>query len=266
MEFEKFTLLQIKKYIKSVPLEQYPQVIEELEKDQRKSVQKLVITLQRKFKIYQEELKRLDKIKYYEKKIIERGYRLIAGIDEVGRGPLAGPVVSAAVILPEDCNILYINDSKKISPHKREILYDKIKQVAIDIGIGVVDAQRIDKLNIYDATKESMYIAVNNLNKKPDFLLIDAMQCDHIPISQKSIIKGDSKSISIAAASIIAKVTRDRIMEEYHKIFPQYAFDKNKGYGTEEHCRAIKNFGISFLHRKSFLKNILKTNNNVKVE
>lgn len=260
MEFEKTTLLKIKEYIQLVPLERYPQVIDVLKKDQRKTVQNLVHSLQKKFNDYQVELKRLERMKYYEKQISQSGYRFIAGMDEVGRGPLAGPVVSAVVILPEDCNILYVNDSKKISPRRREILYDKIKEVAIDVGIGIVDAQLIDKLNIYQATKKSMSIAVNNLKIKPDFLLIDAVKCDHISIPQQSIIKGDSKSISIAAASIIAKVTRDRIMDGYHKKFPQYAFDKNKGYGTEEHRKAIENFGISDLHRRSFLKNIIKYN------
>lgn len=260
MEFEKTTLLEIKEYIQSVSLEQYPQIIDGLKKDPRKMVQNLVHSLQKKFNDYQVELKRLERMKYYEKQANQRGYHMIAGMDEVGRGPLAGPVVSAVVIFPEDCNILYINDSKKISPRRREILYDKIKEVAIDIGIGIVDAPLIDRLNIYQATKKSMSIAVNNLKIKPDFLLIDAVKCDHIPIAQQSIIKGDSKSISIAAASIIAKVTRDRMMVEYHKKFPRYAFDKNKGYGTEEHRKAIEDFGISDLHRKSFLKNIIKGN------
>lgn len=251
------SLSQIKEYIQPIPIEQYPEIIGLLKNDPRKTVQNLVNSLSKKLYNYQEELKRLKTMQYYEEQAYARGYNLVAGIDEVGRGPLAGPVISAAVILPRNCDILYINDSKKLSEQKRKRLYNKIKKNAIDIGIGIVDSQIIDTINIYQATKKSMAIAVDHLRIKPNFILIDAINCDNIAIKQKSILKGDSKSISIAAASIIAKVTRDRIMEKYQDIFPQYAFDKNKGYGTKEHRRAIQEFGVLNIHRKTFLKNII---------
>lgn len=259
------SLSKIKEYLSQIPIEQYPQIIDILKNDHRKTAQNLASRLNKKLCNHQKELKRLKRIQYYEGQAYARGYSLVAGIDEVGRGPLAGPVVSAAVILPKDCNILYINDSKKLSEQKREELYNKIKENAIDVGIGIVDPQTIDRINIYQATKKSMAIAVEHLEVKPRFILIDAMTCDNIPIAQKSIIKGDSKSISIAAASIIAKVTRDRIMEKYHDKFPQYAFYKNKGYGTEEHRKAIQDFGVLNIHRKSFLKNIVN-NHDIGVE
>lgn len=187
----------------------------------------------------------------YEKELYEQGFNLIAGIDEVGRGPLVGPVVAASVILPKNFYLEEINDSKKLSEKKREKLYEIIKENAISIGIGIVDEKRIDEINIYEATKEAMLSAIKNSKIKPDYLLIDAMKLD-TDIPFLSIIKGDTKSESIAAASIIAKVTRDNMMKQLHKKYPEYSFDKNKGYGTKKHIEALKEYGILNEHRLSF--------------
>lgn len=251
------SLSEIRAYIQSIPLDNYLSLISVLRHDKRKTVRQLAEKLNKELLGYHDELARIEKMKMFEQECYSQGYELVAGIDEVGRGPLAGPVVSAAVILPKDCNILFINDSKKLSIKKREKLYHQIKEEALDIGIGIVDANVIDEINIYQATKVSMALAVKDLRIKPDFLLIDAMKCDNIPISQLPINKGDSKSLSIAAASIIAKVTRDEMMNEYHKELPYYAFDKNKGYGTLEHREGISKRGITNIHRQTFLKNII---------
>jgi ribonuclease HII len=197
----------------------------------------------------------------FEKIAYRDGYQLIAGVDEAGRGPLAGPVVAAAVIFPTDYVNAEINDSKKLSARKREELYEIIKREAVAIGMGVVDADTIDRLNILRATFQAMREAVLELSTSPDFLLIDGPHSIPLHTPQKPLIKGDSRSISIAAASIIAKVSRDRIMEIYHRQFPQYNFQQNKGYGTKEHCSAIKQFGMCKIHRKSFhVKNLNQTN------
>ena len=188
----------------------------------------------------------------FEKIAYQEGYQIIAGIDEAGRGPLAGPVVAAAVILPPGYLNSEINDSKKLSARKREELYEIINKEAVAIGMMVVDADIIDRVNILQATLQAMRDAVLELPSSPDFLLIDGNQRIPILTPQKPIVKGDSLSISIAAASIIAKVSRDRIMEMYHRQFPQYNFQQNKGYGTKEHLDAIKQFGICKIHRKSF--------------
>lgn len=201
----------------------------------------------------------------YEKDAYSKGYKMVAGIDEAGRGPLAGPVVSAAVILPEDIFINGLNDSKKLSAKKRESLYSEILDTCIDHGIGIVDEKCIDGINILNATKKSMSIAVNALNIKPDMLFIDAVELNEVDIKQLSIIKGDGLSISIAAASIIAKVTRDRIMDEMHILYPQYGFINHKGYGTKQHMEAIRKYGRCPIHRTSFTKNIISSralNNN----
>ena len=187
----------------------------------------------------------------YEKDLYGNGINFIAGIDEVGRGPLVGPVVAAAVILPEGFYNKDINDSKKLSEKKRNELYEVIKNNAISIGIGIVSNKRIDEINIYEATKEAMKLAIDNLSVKPEYLLIDAMKLD-VDIPSISIIKGDAKSESIAAASIIAKVTRDKMMYELDKIYPMYDFANNKGYGTKKHIEAIQKYGIISEHRKSF--------------
>lgn len=209
-----------------------------------------------------QEEKRLEKLKkekqrMYEMFSFEREYgnfSRICGIDEVGRGPFAGPVVAVAVILPKDCDILYLNDSKKVSPKKRETLYDEIYEKALAVGIGMASEKVIDEINILNATYEAMRTAVSNLSAAPDLLLNDAVTIPGIETAQVPIIKGDAQSASIAAASIVAKVTRDRMMEEYDLIYPQYQFSKNKGYGTKAHIEAIKEHGICPLHRRSFVR------------
>lgn len=207
----------------------------------------------------EEELFRLKELSKYEEDCFSRGIELVAGIDEAGRGPLAGPVVAAAVILPKHALIEGVNDSKKISEKKREKLYDEIINSAISWGIGIVDNNIIDEINILNATRMAMHNAIEALKIKPEYILIDAeKKVDTNGIPYMPIIKGDALSISIAAASIVAKVTRDRIMREYDQLFPMYGFEKHKGYGTKMHTEAIKQHGISEIHRKSFLKNIIK--------
>lgn len=209
-----------------------------------------------------QEEKRLEKLNAEKERMYgmfsyEREYGSfshICGIDEVGRGPFAGPVVAAAVILPKDCDILYLNDSKKVSAKKREALYDEIYEKAVAVGIGMVSEKVIDEINILNATYEAMRMAVLKLSVAPDLLLNDAVTIPGIDAQQVPIIKGDAKSASIAAASIVAKVTRDRMMEEYDHIYPQYQFAKNKGYGTKAHIEAIKEFGICDLHRRTFVR------------
>lgn len=190
-------------------------------------------------------------MKDFENELYNLGINLVAGIDEVGRGPLVGPVVACAVILPKDFYMEEINDSKKLSEKKREMLYSVIMENAISVGIGVKSEKVIDEVNIYEATKLAMIDAVNNLSVKPEHLLIDAMKLD-IDIPQTSIIKGDSKSESIAAASIVAKVTRDRMLDELDLVYPEYDFKNNKGYGTKKHLEAIKKYGVIDEHRRSF--------------
>ena len=194
---------------------------------------------------------RVEQMCEYEK---EYGvYSYICGIDEAGRGPLAGPVVAGAVILPKDCRILYINDSKKLSEKRRNELFDIIKEEAVTYGIGIIDAARIDEINILQATYEAMRSAINNLNPSPDILLNDAVTIPKVDIKQVPIIKGDAKSISIAAASVLAKVTRDRIMRQWDEVYPQYGFAKHKGYGTKQHIQALEQFGASPIHRRTFI-------------
>ena len=199
---------------------------------------------------------RLEKERMYEMFSFEREYgdhQAICGIDEVGRGPFAGPVVAAAVILPKDCDILYLNDSKKLSEKKRELLYDEIYEKAVAIGIGMSSEEVIDEINILQATYEAMRQAVSRLSVQPQLLLNDAVTIPEIQIPQVPIIKGDAKSVSIAAASIVAKVTRDRMMEEYDKVLPEYGFASNKGYGSAAHIEALKKYGPSPIHRKTFI-------------
>lgn len=199
------------------------------------------------------ERERLEGMRVYERRYRERG--TLCGIDEVGRGPLAGPVVAGAVILPEDCEILYLNDSKKLSEKKRELLYDEIMEKAIAVGIGAVSPERIDEINILQATYEAMRIAISRLSVRPDLLLNDAVTIPQVGIPQVPIIKGDAKSVSIAAASIIAKVTRDRMMVQYEDLYPGYEFASNKGYGSARHIAALKKIGPCPIHRRSFIKN-----------
>lgn len=204
----------------------------------------------------EKEKRMLQEMLVYERELYGQGVRAIAGIDEVGRGPLAGPVVAAAVILPEDFDLPGVNDSKKMSEKRREELFVKIKERAVAWSIGMADCRTIDEINILQATKLAMAEAVGSLSVRPDHLLIDAVKLEGIDIPQTSIIKGDEKSVSVAAASILAKVTRDHMMVEYAKEFPGYAFEKNKGYGTKAHYEGIEKQGICPIHRKTFLKKL----------
>ena len=210
--------------------------------------------LKRQAKI-EKERARIETMKVYEKEYESHGW--ICGIDEVGRGPLCGPVVASAVILPKDCQILYLNDSKKLSEKKREELYDVIMEQAIAVGVGMATPQRIDEINILQATYEAMRQAISNLNVKPAVLLNDAVTIPEVDIPQIPIIKGDAKSVSIAAASIIAKVTRDRMMVEFDRMYPGYDLASNKGYGTKVHMEALRTVGPCEIHRKTFIKNIV---------
>ena len=206
----------------------------------------------------EKELERLTKLKEYEDKLYKEGISKIAGIDEAGRGPLAGPVVVACCILPENSWIEGVNDSKKVSEKKREILYQQITQEAICWQVGIVNQEDIDELNILNATKKALTIAIEGMKIKPERILVDALEhIDTHQIPYTSIIQGDAKCYSIAAASIIAKVTRDHIMQEWDEIYPQYGFKKHKGYGTVSHIQALKEFGPCPLHRKSFIKNFV---------
>lgn len=211
--------------------------------------------LRKKEEKLRKELERLEVMSAYEKEYAQ--YTHICGIDEVGRGPLAGPVVACAVVLPKDVTILYLNDSKKLSEKKRELLYDEIMEKAVAVGIGAVGPARIDEINILQATYEAMRMAIEDLTeklgKKPDLLLNDAVTIPEVDIPQVPIIKGDAKSISIAAASIVAKVTRDHLMIEYDQILPGYDFAKNKGYGTKAHIAGLKELGATPIHRKTFI-------------
>ena len=202
-----------------------------------------------------QEKRRIEKLKVYEKEYESLGY--VCGIDEVGRGPLAGPVVAGAVILPKDCDILYINDSKQLSEKKREELYDIIMEKAVAVGIGMASPARIDEINILNATYEAMREAISKLKVQPQVLLNDAVTIPKVDIKQVPIIKGDAKSISIGAASIVAKVTRDRLMVEYENILPGYGFASNKGYGSKEHIEALQKLGPTPIHRRSFIKNFV---------
>ena len=222
--------------------------------DIRIGVQKAIVQRKKAIQAEIDEYVRLETMLRYEKELYQKGYQAIAGIDEVGRGPLAGPVVTACVILPKDCKIRHLNDSKKIPKKHHEEIYEEVLARALGVGIGIVDNDTIDRVNIYEATKLGMLQAIEQMKgevTKPDYLLIDAMQLD-TPIPQLSLIKGDANSLSIAAASIVAKVTRDHMMAEYAKEYPGYAFDKNVGYGTKDHLAGLKQYGVTPIHRKSF--------------
>ena len=206
----------------------------------------------------EKEIERLTKLKEIEKDLYGKGFKNICGIDEAGRGPLAGPVVVAGVIMPPDSMIEGVNDSKKVSEKKREKLYDEIIENAISYSVGIVDQKEIDRVNILNATKAGLTESVKGLKVRPDIILVDALKgIDTCGVPYESIIKGDAKCYSIAAASIIAKVTRDRIMRQWHEIYPEYNFIQHKGYGTAAHIAAIKEYGLCPLHRRSFVKNIV---------
>ena len=228
-----------------------PALYLEYEEDSRAGVQNLIQKYQKQEEALKKERERTEQMKIYEHKYEDLGW--ICGIDEVGRGPLAGPVVAGAVILPRDSKILHLNDSKQLTAKKRDELYDVIMREAVAVGIGYASPARIDEINILQATYEAMREAISKLSVKPDVLLNDAVKIPQVDIRQVPIIKGDAKSVSIAAASIIAKVTRDRLMEEYDKVLPGYGFASNKGYGSAEHIAALKEIGPSPIHRQSFI-------------
>ncbi|MDR0948628.1 MAG: ribonuclease HII [Lachnospiraceae bacterium] len=232
-------------------IHELPQFIEKYRDDERPGVQKMVLLAQKKWTAYQSEQERLYKMTEYERRY--GIYTYICGVDEAGRGPLAGPVTAGAVILPKDCNILYLNDSKQLSEKQREELYEEIIDKAIAYAVGSVGEQRIDEINILNATYEAMRIAISKLGVVPDLLLNDAVTIPGVAIKQIPIIKGDAKSVSIAAASIVAKVTRDRVMKQFDTLYPQYGFAAHKGYGSAAHMEAIRQYGPCPIHRITFL-------------
>jgi ribonuclease HII len=247
---KKQSIKQIENQLSTISDESHP-FLQEVVKDERKGVQNLLAKWKK-----EKERERFYEAKFidmtqYERKYRAQGFQWIAGIDEVGRGPLAGPVVASAVILPEDFFLPGIDDSKKLSEKKREEYAEKIKSEAIAFSISMIDSEEIDRINIYEATKKAMLSAIASLDIKPDLLLIDAMKLE-TPYESESIIKGDAKSVSIAAASIVAKVARDRLMMEISASYPVYHFEQNMGYGTKEHIKAIEEHGITLYHRKSF--------------
>lgn len=229
-----------------------PEVSEEFLAACREDPRKAAARLVRRYEKAQAEHARLLKMYAYEHEAWARGYEIVAGVDEAGRGPLAGPVSVAAVILPHDLCLPKLNDSKKLSAKIREELFDEIQEKAIAVGTALIDAQTIDRVNIYQATINGMYEAIFSLQPEPQEVLIDAVPLENLPMASQSIIKGDAKSASIAAASIIAKVTRDRLMDEYDKIYPEYGFAQHKGYGTAQHIEALKKYGPCPIHRRSF--------------
>ncbi|MBO5030601.1 MAG: ribonuclease HII [Lachnospiraceae bacterium] len=246
---------EIKNELKAADESTLPVFVETYEKDERSGVQALVAKARKNIAALAKENQRIEAMKQYEKEYASYGY--ICGIDEVGRGPLAGPVVAGAVILPRDCKILYLNDSKQLSEKKREELYEVIMREAVSVGIGYATHERIDEINILQATYEAMRQAISKLSVTPDILLNDAVTIPNVDIKQVPIIKGDAKSVSIAAASIVAKVTRDRLMVEFDKVYPKYHFADNKGYGAAAHIEALKKYGPTPIHRKSFIGNFV---------
>lgn len=246
---------EIKKELEACEYGTLSECIRKYQKDERQGVIRLVEQYTKKLEKYRKELERIENLKKYEKEYA--AFEHIAGIDEVGRGPLAGPVVAGVVILPKDCSILYINDSKKLSEKKREELYEVITREAVAYATAAVAPERIDEINILQATYEAMREAIKKLSVLPDILLNDAVTIPGVSIRQVPIIKGDAKSITIGAASIVAKVTRDRMMEEYDKLYPQYGFASNKGYGSSEHIQALKKYGKCPIHRESFIGNFI---------
>lgn len=247
---------EIKVLFQAAAVDELPELIEAFKTDTRSGVQSLIAGAEKRQQAAAAEKKRLEGMKRYEYQYAQAG--IICGIDEAGRGPLAGPVVAGAVVLPKDCDILYLNDSKQLSEKKREELYEIIMEKAQAVGVGYAPPERIDEINILQATYEAMRQAVSALSVKPDILLNDAVTIPDVAIRQVPIIKGDAKSVSIAAASIIAKVTRDRLMRQYDSVFPEYGFAQNKGYGAASHIAALKKYGPSPIHRKSFIGNFVE--------
>lgn len=247
---EKYTISQIKEILSSIHSMEDP-MFQQLSLDMRKGVQTALKSCQKRIEKEEKRAEHFIEMQYYERLAYQEGASFIAGVDEVGRGPLAGPVVAAAVILPKNIEDLGFDDSKKLSASKREEIYRLIQEKAIAIGIGIVDADIIDQVNIYQASRLAMQQAVSELKIQPDYLLIDAMKID-VNTPQIGIIKGDAKSISIAAASIVAKQVRDQMMKEFDELYPGYDFSNNAGYGTPKHLEGLKVKGISPIHRKTF--------------
>lgn len=246
---------EIQNEYKNLAEKDYIAFINEYESDERAAIKKLCDTVRKKQDAYEREIERMKVMFTFEREYSD--YQYICGVDEVGRGPLAGPVVAGAVILPKDCSLLYLNDSKQLSEKKREELYDKIMEEAVAAAVGEASPARIDEINILQADYEAMRQAISKLSAKPDLLLNDAVKIPEVDIKQVDIIKGDAKSASIAAASIIAKVTRDRMMVEYDKQYPEYGFASNKGYGSAAHIEALKKYGPTPIHRRSFISNFV---------
>lgn len=249
------SISEIKKEFSQADDERLLQLFAEYAEDTRAGVAGLIALYKRKQQRLVLERERLERMREYEHK--NAHYGLICGVDEAGRGPLAGPVVAGAVILPRDCEILYLNDSKQLTEKRREELYQEIDEKAVAWAVGMVSPARIDEINILQATYEAMRQAVASLDPAPDVLLCDAVHIPDVAIPQVSIVKGDAKSLSIAAASVMAKVTRDRLMREYDRILPQYGFASNKGYGSSAHIAALKKYGPSPIHRKTFIGNFI---------
>ncbi len=249
------SISDITKAFKNANESELPSLIEEYKNDERGGVKKLIESANKRIAALEAEKARIYALSEFERKYSD--CKFICGIDEVGRGPLAGPVVAGAVILPKDCGILYINDSKKLSEKMRDKLYDEIREKAVAAAVGHASPQRIDEINILQATYEAMREAISSLGVVPDILLNDAVTIPGVNIRQVPIIKGDAKSISIGAASIFAKVTRDREMVEYDRQYPEYGFAKHVGYGTAEHIEAIRKYGPCPIHRRTFIKNFI---------
>lgn len=252
----KKTIGEIKVQLQAAAIAELPAFIKAYQGDERESVQKLIARARKQLCEHEKECGRMYQMFRYEREYAQ--YEYICGIDEVGRGPLAGPVVAGAVILPKDCDLLYLNDSKQLSAKKREELYPQIMEKAIAVGLGIAGPERIDEINILQATYEAMREAIGKLGVMPDILLNDAVTIPGVEIRQIPIIKGDTKSASIAAASIVAKVTRDRLMAQYDELYPQYGFASNMGYGAAKHIEAIRKYGPTPIHRRTFIKHFVE--------
>lgn len=253
--FQHMTIKSIKDHLTSLGFQAYPEVIPDLKADSRIAVQKMGESLEKRVFARNEEIKRIGKMKLIEETYYAKGIKKIGGIDEVGRGPLAGPVVTCVIILKPDSSRLYVNDSKKVSKKIRQTLCEQLMEDALDYAIGLVDNETIDEINILNATKKAMTDSLTTLSQKPELLLIDALHIN-TDIPQRSIIHGDATSYAIAAASIVAKVYRDNLMQIYHEEYPEYGFDHNMGYGTASHIEAIRKYGPTPIHRKSFIQNL----------
>ena len=255
---QKLTLKEVSEKIKLLNVYEALSYLQKVKETSCLKLDKLFIKAVAQKDKYEKELERLNVMTLFENKAYLDGHHYIAGVDEAGRGPLAGPVVAAAVILPKNTLLLGLNDSKKLSPSLRDRLFEEIQEKALSYSIGIVDEKEIDVINILNAAKKAMRIAVETLSQNPDLILVDAVTIDNIPHRQVPIIRGDSLSLSIAAASVLAKVTRDRLMDEFSLKYPGYGFSKHKGYGTIDHIEAIKKDGLCPIHRKTFTKNFIQ--------